>query len=256
MNRKWLGLGGLVLGCWVSGCATSSGASSASRGSQPGPIELELPEERAAKAAVAPSGKACPDDIADEPALEAGAYRGREARTWHANVDLMAFRSEEEASPLPREFEKHFALAGGPVDLLLHRPLTDEGKPSPWMLVTLARPFEGGHCIVNSWGLGGSTGAASLEDTWTAKDGKHAIFLLKMTPTEDSLADSVRWAVVGTDGRRAWVALGTPPQHHLMVPSVKLFPNGKDLYLDIQQRYLTRLRLGADGRFVVPASQQ
>ncbi|WP_140878053.1 hypothetical protein [Myxococcus xanthus] len=251
MNRKWLGLGGLVLGCWWSGCATSSGTSSAPQGSRSGPIELDLPGERSAAATVAPSGKACPEDIADEPALEDKAYEGREARTWHANVDLLSPRSEKD--PIPRDFHKQFTLASGPLDLVVHRHTTDEGKPSPWVLVTLARPFEGGHCIVSSWGLGGMEGKASLVDTWAAQDGKHAIFLMKLAPTEDSLANNTRWVVLGTDGRRAWAALGTPPQHHLLVPSVKLFPNGKDLYLDIQQRYLTRLRLGADGRFVVPA---
>lgn len=254
MNRKWLGLGGLVLGCWVSGCATSSGTSSATQGSRSGPIELDLPEERAAAVTVAPSGKAYPEDIADEPALEDLAYEERKARTWHANVDLLRVRYDKVVTP--RDFHKQFTLASGPLDLVVHRYTADDGKPSPAVHVTLARPFEGGHCIVSSWGLGGMEGKASLVDTWAAQDGKHVIFLMKMTPTEDSLANNARWVALGTDGRRAWAALGTPPQHHLMVPSVKLFPNGKDLYLDIQQRYLTRLRLGADGRFVVPAPQQ
>ncbi|WP_426755919.1 hypothetical protein [Myxococcus sp. Y35] len=248
MNMKWLGWGSLVLGC-LSGCATPSSGQRA-RSDSGGPIELDLPGQRSAAAPVAPVAKACPEDIADEPALEDKAYRGREARTWHANVDLLSSRSEE--APLPRDFHKQFALASGPLDLVVHRPLTDEGKPSDWALVTLARPHEGGHCIVSSWGVGGMEGRASLVDTWAAHDGKHAIFLMKLAPTEASMASSTRWVVVGTDGRRAWAALGTPPQHHLMVPSVKLFPNGKDLYVDIQQRYVTRLRLGADGRFIVP----
>ena len=57
---------------------------------------------------------------------------------------------------------------------------------------------------------------------------------------------------LGTDGNRMWIALGSPPEHQLIVPSVTLFPKGKDLYLDIQQRRVTRLPLGKDGRFVIP----
>ncbi|AKQ70308.1 hypothetical protein A176_007220 [Myxococcus hansupus] len=248
MNMKWLGWGSLLLGC-LSGCAASSPARGA-RADSGGPIELDLPGVRSKAAPVAPSGKACPDDIADEPALEDKSYTGREARTWHVNVDLLAPSLEKPL--LQREVHKPFTLASGPLELLIHRYLSEKGELSDATLVTLARPHEGGHCIVSSWHLGGMEGKASLVDTWAAQDGKHIIFLMKTVPTEDSLAKSANWVVVGSDGRRAWAALGTPPQHHLMVPSVKLFPNGKDLYLDIQQRYVTRLRLGPDGRFIVP----
>jgi hypothetical protein len=37
---------------------------------------------------------------------------------------------------------------------------------------------------------------------------------------------------------------------------VSFFRSGKQLFLDIRQRHVTRLALGRDGRFVVPAANR
>lgn len=248
MKMRGLGWGWLVLSC-MSGCATSSGSSTPV--AQPAPIEQKRPSEPAAAAAApVPS---CPEDIALEPALEDKDYPGREAGTWHADLSRI---TPDRSQSLPLGFQQRLALASGPLEVTGHYFALKDGQKAGSALVTLARPHEGGYCIVNSWVLGALQGAVTLADTWTAHDGKHAIILLKVTPDEKSPEPGNRWVVVGTDGRRAWVALGTPPQHHLLVPAVKLFPYGKDLYLDIQQRYVTRLRLGPDGRFIVPTPAQ
>jgi hypothetical protein len=77
-----------------------------------------------------------------------------------------------------------------------------------------------------------------------------AILLLKMAVFPGTPAEELRWVVLGTDGWRAWIALGTPPEHQLLVPSVSLFPKGKQLYLDVKLERTSRFALGKDGHFL------
>lgn len=76
--------------------------------------------------------------------------------------------------------------------------------------------------------------------------------LLKLEATAAGGGPETRWVVIGTDGASAWYALGNPAQHQLIVPSVAFFTQGKQVYLDVKQRYVTRLALGKDGRFIQP----
>jgi hypothetical protein len=77
-----------------------------------------------------------------------------------------------------------------------------------------------------------------------------AILLMKMVLASGTATEETRWVVLGTDGWRAWVALGTPPQHQLLVPSVSLRPKGKQLFLDVKLERTSRYALGKDGHFL------
>ncbi|MFP2934243.1 hypothetical protein ACLESO_55815 [Pyxidicoccus sp. 3LG] len=204
-----------------------------------------------AKRAVAPPRPTCPESIADELTLELGFRPELAARTWMPELTFenLGFGPKELVKPA---FRQELKLATGPLQvfaLMEHSGTGPEGGGS----VVVARPHAGGVCVVNSWSTWQSTRVGlSLADTWTSPDGRHAILLVRMEVGDDVQEPQTRWVTLGTDGGRMWIALGAPPEHQLIVPTVKLTPKGKDLYLDIQQRYLTRLRLGEDGRFVMP----
>jgi hypothetical protein len=219
---KWL----LVLGL-LSGCASVQKAPEA-----------------------APPKPKCPESIADEPMLELGFRAQLAARTWVPALTSghLGYGPKEVVMPA---FQQELALASGPHQVFALMEHSASGPEGGGVLV-VARPHEGGFCVVNSWSTWQSSRVGlSLAGTWTSPDAQRSILLVKMDMPE---ARQTRWVVLGTDGGRLWIALGEPPEHQLIVPSVTLHPKGKELYLDIKQRYTTRLRLGADGRFVVPDS--
>ncbi|WP_164020955.1 hypothetical protein [Pyxidicoccus trucidator] len=193
----------------------------------------------------------CPETISDEPNLELELRPELNARTWvpALTFEHFGFKSPEAVKPA---FQQELALATGPVRAfgLVRRSLNGpEGGGS----LVLARPHAGGFCVVNTWSTWlPSRVELSLANTWTSQDGRLSILLVRMDLKESPDGPQTRWVALGTDGGRMWVALGNPPEHQLIVPSLTLFPNGSDLYLDIKQRYITRLRLGKDGRFVIP----
>ncbi|MBZ4416893.1 hypothetical protein [Myxococcus sp. RHSTA-1-4] len=234
---RWLGLG-CVLGL-MSGC------SSLSKGVAP-----KAPPEAAAPSEQKPT---CPESIADELNLELGFRPRLAARTWlpALTFEHLGFQPKEVVKPA---FQREVTLASGPLQvfgLMEHSATGAEGGGS----LVLARPHAGGYCVVNSWSTWQPSHVGlSLADTWTSPDGKRSIFLVKMDMSESPDGPQTRWVTLGTDGGRMWIALGAPPEHQLIVPAVTLTPKGKDLYLDIKQRYVTRLRLGEDGRFIMPAN--
>ncbi|MBN9683895.1 MULTISPECIES: hypothetical protein [unclassified Corallococcus] len=147
-------------------------------------------------------------------------------------------------------FQQSFSLAPGQVEVVGLGARMEKGG---WGELVIARPFAEGFCVVNSLQMGTSgSQPLTLADSWRSPDGRFAILLLKLSLETEPGRPETRWVTVGTDGHHAWIALGVPPQHQLIAPKVTFFRNGKDLYVDIHQRYVTRLALGADGRFVVP----
>ncbi|NMO14176.1 hypothetical protein HPC49_19305 [Pyxidicoccus fallax] len=227
---RWLGLG-CVVGL-MSGCAAVS--------KQAAPSQAE-------------QKPTCPDTIPDELNLELGFRPQLVARTWvpALTFEHLGFQPKEKVQPA---FQQEVTLASGPLQvfgLMEHSATGPEGGGS----LVVARPHAGGFCVVNSWNTWQSSHVGlSLASTWTSPEGKRAIFLVKMDMPESPDGPQTRWVTLGTDGARMWIALGAPPEHQLIVPSVTLTPKGKDLYLDIKQRYVTRLRLGEDGRFILPAT--
>lgn len=225
-----LGLG-CVLGL-LSGCATGAKAQT--------PVVARKPT--------------CPDTIADELTLELGFRPQLAARTWlpALTFEHLGFQPKEVVKPA---FQQEVTLASGPLQLFGLMEHSTRGPEGGGSLV-VARPHEGGFCVVNSWSTWQpSRVGLSLANTWLSPDGRRALFLLKLDMSESPEGAHTRWVTLGTDGGRLWIALGEPPEHQLIAPSVTFTPKGKDLYLDIKQRYTTRLRLGEDGRFILPPTR-
>jgi hypothetical protein len=235
MKKQLLRLG-CVLGL-MSGCAALTNAAR-SPGATESPKTQTLPT--------------CPTDIVEAKALELGFRPEMKSRAWVKALTTadLGFQPHEQVA---RAFQQQLSLTSGTLEVLgLRETRTDseEGGGS----VVFARQHADGYCVVNSWSTWQqSVVDLSLAGTWTSPDGRLSILLLKLVLPKQPGGPETRWVTLGTDGHRAWIALGTPPQHQLIVPSVKLIPKGKDLYVDIQQRYVTRLRLGADGHFLLPA---
>ncbi|NOK16465.1 hypothetical protein [Corallococcus carmarthensis] len=191
----------------------------------------------------------CPPDIVEEDWLEQGLSRSIRARAWVPSLSLtdLGFVAGSSAEQL---FQQEVSLASGTVEVI---GLGAPTRKSDWGALVFARPHAQGHCVVNGWSTSlFAPMTLSLADSWRSPDGRFAIFLLKLLTEPEKGKPEVRWVSLGTDGHRAWIALGEPPQHQLIAPTVTFFRNGKDLYVDIHQRYITRLRLGPDGHFIVP----
>lgn len=181
----------------------------------------------------------------EEP-LEAELLRTLGPRSFVPGLSLpqLGFQRSAAAPEVRSSFQSQLTLAGGPVELVGVTLQSGAG-------LLLLRPEADGYCVVNSW----STWQAAevrytLDSSWTSPDGGKAILLLKMVVSPGAPGEETRWVVLGTDGWRAWVALGTPPQHQLLVPSVRLSPKGKRLYLDVKVERTSRFALGKDGRFI------
>lgn len=193
----------------------------------------------------------CPESIPDDLNLELGFRPELAARSWvpALTFEHLGFQPGDAVKPA---FQQELALATGPVQVFGLLERSTKGPEGGSSLV-VARPHAGGFCVVNTWSTWqASPVALSLANTWTSQDGRLAILLVRMELQESPDGPQTRWVTLGTDGHRMWIALGSPPEHQLIVPSVTLVPKGKDLYLDIQQRRVTRLPMGKDGRFVIP----
>jgi len=200
-------------------------------------------------AAPAASAPACPESIAADAPLEADYGPRIQSRHWLPALSPSEFafvptNSTEEA------FRQKLELAEGPVELLgmeeRTAPVIDGGAA-----LVLARPVSGGYCIVNTWATWQSSEVdVSLAGSWVSPDRRLAILLLKLELDRAAGGEETRWVVLGTDGGRAWIALGQPPEHQLIAPSVTLLPKKDQLFLDVKLEYVNRLRLGADGHFV------
>jgi hypothetical protein len=200
-------------------------------------------------AAPAPPSPTCPESIAADAPLEADYGPRIHARRWWASLSPSEFafvptNSTEEA------FRQKLELAEGLVELLgmeeRTNPVIDGGAA-----MVLARPVAGGYCIINTWATWLSSEVdVSLAGSWVSPDKRLAILLLKLELDRAAGGEETRWVVLGTDGGRAWIALGQPPSHQLIAPLVSLSPKKNQLYLDVKLEYVNRLRLGADGRFV------
>jgi hypothetical protein len=115
----------------------------------------------------------------------------------------------------------------------------------------MARPMASGYCIINTWATWLVAEVdVSLAGSWVSPDKRMAILLLKLEMDRAAGSEETRWVVLGTDGGRAWVALGQPPSHQLIAPAVSLIPKKDQLFLEVKLEYVNRLRLGADGHFV------
>lgn len=227
-----------VLGLLGSGCTVGSQAAP--------PVQVAAPE---------PPSAACPESIAADAPLEADYGPRIHARHWWPALSPSEFafvpkNSTEEA------FRQKLDLAEGPVELLGVEERTNPVIEGGAALV-LARPVAGGYCIINTWATWLSSEVdVSLAGSWVSPDKRMAILLLKLELDRAAGGEETRWVVLGTDGGRAWIALGHPPEHQLIAPSVSLTPKKNQLYLDVKIDYVNRLRLGADGHFVQPDAQR
>lgn len=90
-----------------------------------------------------------------------------------------------------------------------------------------------GACVVNTWATE-LPGAELVGITpWTAKGGKHAVFLLQLRVAAERQAPAFRWVALGTDGRRLWPALSNGGALHFLAKSATLRPQSGKLYLDV-----------------------
>lgn len=188
----------------------------------------------------------CPERIALEEPLEADLVRTLGARSFVPGVSLpeLGLLRPSEGLDVRGSFQSQVTLADGPVELVGVTLQSGAG-------LLLLRPEAEGYCVVNTWSTWQPSDVRyTLDSSWTSPDGRLAILLLKMTVAPGAEAEETRWVVLGTDGWRAWIALGTPPQHQLLVPSVRLEPKGKRLYLDVKLERTSRFALGKDGRFI------
>lgn len=234
MRRSWWLSWGLVLVC--AGCAELRNAMNPPPASQTraAPVQARVPSPR------------CPERIALEEPLEADLVRTLGARSFVPGVSLpeLGLLRPSEGLDVRSSFQSQVTLADGPVELVGVTLQSGAG-------LLLLRPEAEGYCVVNTWSTWQSSDVRyTLDSSWTSPDGRLAILLMKMTVAPGAEAEETRWVVLGTDGWRAWIALGTPPQHQLLVPSVRLAPKGKRLYLDVKLERTSRFALGKDGRFI------
>jgi hypothetical protein len=249
MSLKRVGVWMCVLGLLGTGCTAAREAAT------PVPSGAPAPSSPVPVAAPAPSTPACPESIAGDAPLEADYGPRIQARRW-----LPALAPSEFAfvptNTVEESFRQRLELAEGTVELLAleerSRPVTDGGAA-----LVMARPVAGGFCIINTWATWQSTEVdVSLAGSWESPDKRMAILLLKLELARAAGGEETRWVVLGTDGDRAWIALGQPPAHQLIAPSVSLSPKKDQLYLDVKIKYVNRLRLGPDGHFVQAANKR
>lgn len=218
-----------ILGLMGAGCTTG-------RATAP-PVEVAAPTPT------------CPESIAADAPLEADYGPRMHPRHWWPALSPSEFAFVPTNS-IEEAFRQKLELAEGSVELLgleeRTSPVTEGGAA-----LVMARPMASGHCIINTWATWlASEVDVSLAGSWVSPDKRLAILLLKLELDRAAGSEETRWVVLGTDGGRAWIALGQPPSHQLIAPSVSLHPTKKQLYLDVKLEYVNRLRLGADGRFV------
>jgi hypothetical protein len=186
----------------------------------------------------------CPDSIAREAPLEQDEGARLHAGNWVPSPKLtdLGFTPGPEAS-------EQFTLE---LPLGKQRVVALGIARQKGAALLFLRPLEaGGYCVVNHWASFQADHVDySLAGSWTAPDGRHSILLLKMVVSPGSGQERPHWIAVGTDGNRAWYAVGSAAQAHLLAPSAKLSPSGKTLYLDVMLGRTARFRLGRDGRFI------
>jgi hypothetical protein len=186
----------------------------------------------------------CPDSIARDAPLEQDEGARLHAGNWVPSPQLtdLGFTPGPEAS---EQFTLELPLTGQRVVALGMARQKGAG-------LVLLRPLAaGGYCVINHWAsFQADPVDYALAGSWTAQDGRLSVLLLKMKIAPGSAQERLHWIAVGTDGNRAWYALGEGAQAHLLAPSAKLVPSGKALYLEVMLTRTARFRLGKDGRFV------
>jgi hypothetical protein len=232
MSQRSIRVCAAILGLMVAGCTAGRTTAPAAQAVAP-----------------TPPSPTCPESIAADAPLE-GDYGPRiHPRHWWPALTPSEFAFVP-TNTIEESFRQRLELAEGSVELLgleeRTSPVIDGGAA-----LVLARPMDNGYCIINTWATWQSTEVdVSLAGSWVSPDKRLAILLLKLELGRAAGGEETRWVVLGTDGGRAWIALGQPPSHQLIAPSVSLFPRKNQLYLDVKIEYVNRLRLGADGRFV------
>ncbi|WP_158502388.1 hypothetical protein [Vitiosangium sp. GDMCC 1.1324] len=186
-----------------------------------------------------PSPK-CPERIALEEPLEPGRMTLPGARAFVPGLSLPQLGLLDARS----SFQSQLTFAEGSLELVGVSYENGAG-------LLFLRPEADGYCVVNTWSTWQSSDVQyTVDSKWTSPDGRMAILLLKLMVAPGTPGEETRWVVLGTDGWRAWVALGTPPEHQLLVHSVSLLPKGKQLYLDVKMERTSRFALGKDGHFI------
>ena len=164
---------------------------------------------------------------------------------------LLRLHSSEMPPNARRVFQRKLELARGTVEVLGFEEGADAEREDGGASVLLVQPPSVDTYQMNAWTTWLPRRVKlSLADAWVAPDRTMAILLVKMDRPPGAVEPETRWVVLGTDGQQLWAALGQPPEEQLLVPSASLFSSGKRLYLDVKQRYVTRMNLGKDGRFI------
>ncbi|HEX8439444.1 hypothetical protein, partial [Archangium sp.] len=152
-------------------------------------VEVERP------AAPAEEGKPTESEPQRGPKLRSWVLRGNEAKL---------------PSHARSAFQRKLELVSGPVEVLGFEEHAESGGLSE-VSVLLLQPASGEEYVVNAWtSLLPQRVTLSLADTWVSPERKLALLLVRLTGPQES-----RWVVLGTDGRRAWFALGTSPEEQL-----------------------------------------
>jgi hypothetical protein len=194
----------------------------------------------------------CPESIAAARPLELDASPRLRPRSWLASLAPAQLGFSPEHT-VQEAFRKELPLANGTLEVLGLEERPEAGRLDGGASVLLLTPEARGHCVVNHWSSWFSFAPElALAGSWVSPNRTLAILLLKAEDPPGTEAGEVRWVVLATDGHRVWSALGEPPRHLLLVPSVSLVPKGQQLYLDVQQARVTRLRLSPEGRFTPP----
>ncbi|HEX8819282.1 MAG TPA: hypothetical protein VF794_05115 [Archangium sp.] len=171
----------------------------------------------------------------------------RDDSLWRLKLRAWMLRPDEaELPPNTRSaFRRKLELADGSLEVLGFEEQAGSGREAMEVSVVLLQPASGGDYVVNAWtSLLPMKVTLSLADSWVSQDRKMALLLVKLAAAQET-----RWVVLGSDGQRLWLALGTPPEEQFIAPAASFFTYGKDLYLDVKRQYVSRLRLGKDGRF-------
>ena len=206
-------------------------------------------------AAPAPPAPTCPESIAADVPLEADyGPRIRPRQGWPTlSASEFAFVP---TNPIEEAFRQKLELVGGTVELLGLEERASSSSEGGAALV-MARPVSGGYCVINTWATWQASAVdLTLAGSWTSPDRRRAILLLKLEPGLPEGGTETRWVVLGTDGSRAWIALGQPPSHQLIAPSASLIPQKDQLFLDVKIERINRLRLDEDGHFVQTSTRR
>lgn len=199
-------------------------------------------------AGVVDSGPAaCPEALAASAWLEHPPEEAVRPGTWlpEASPASLGLVPPADELRVTETFRKDIRVSGEPLQVV--------GLNVPHgVAVAMLRPMEPGFCVVGGWAtyFPENASAVSLAASWQPKGEARAILLLKIQVTGRGDRYETRWVALGTDGGKAWMALGTPGRYQLIAPDADLVPREDQLFLEIRGRRPFSFLLDPSGTFV------